>query len=402
MSAQHEARILIVDDQRAQTRVLRTSLELLNHGYLITDVPSGEEAILELTRFNFDLLISDYRLPGMSGAELVKRATRMNPGIKAIMMKGTNVVHNIQREIDGLPVLSIFDKPLDVEAFTDKVDEILIGKQDEETGEVVMVKIEPLPTADFDHKAADREVATLLEFLGCEAVALVTRTGRIETKGGTFSEAMCFPELAVLLASNFTTTFEISTYIGEQPPSGVHYYSNNWHDIFALTVSTDFFLVMVFPGGSQKQMPMVLNYGKKTAERIGKVIYGEMASEVVQAVPVPEPAPVAPALPVSVAQEAPRISLAEEIRQQRRAEELARREAELIEEPPPPVFAELLEESSGETLDLNFDDLDADLADLDADSLWDDDAMAAQAEGTDAMSMEEAMELGFLPDEMEE
>src|SRR5688572_7449991 len=171
MSAQHEARILIVDDRREQTRVLRTSLELLNHGYLITDVPSGEEAILELTRFNFDLVISDYRLPGMSGAELIKRANRMNPGIKAIMLKGANVVHNIQREIDGLPVLGIFDKPLDVEAFTDKVDEILIGKQDEDTGEVVIVKIEPLPTADFDHRAADREVSTLLEALGSEAVA---------------------------------------------------------------------------------------------------------------------------------------------------------------------------------------------------------------------------------------
>lgn len=401
MAAQHEARILIVDDRREQARVLRTSLELLNHGYLITDVPSGEEAILELTRFNFDLLISDYRLPGMSGAELVKRAARMNPGIKAIMMKGTNVVHNIQKEIDGLPVLGIFDKPLDVEAFTNKVDEILLGKQDADTGEVVMVKIEPLPTADFDHRAADREVATLLEFLGCEAVALVNRAGRIVAKGGIFSEAMCFPELAVLLASNFTTTFEISTYIGEQPPSGLHYYSNNWHDIFALTVSTDFFLVIVFPGDSQKQIGAVLNFGKKTAERIAQVIYGEGASEVVQQMPASEPDP-APALPQTPVQEAPRISLAEEIRQQRRREEEAARQAELIEEPPPPVFAELLEESSGDTIDLNFDDLDADLGSLDADSLWDEDSLSVHAEGAEALSMEEAMELGFIPDEMEE
>jgi hypothetical protein len=104
----------------------------------------------------------------------------------------------------------------------------------------------------------------------------------------------------------------------------------------------------------------------------------------------------------SMAQEQPRISLAEEIRQEMRRKAELEEQARLVEEPPPPVFAELLEESDGETLDLDFDDLDADLSDLDADSLWDEDALSGQAAGTDALSMEEAMELGFLPDEMEE
>ena len=39
-----EFRILIVDDQREVARVLRTSLELLDRGYHIVDVPSAEEA----------------------------------------------------------------------------------------------------------------------------------------------------------------------------------------------------------------------------------------------------------------------------------------------------------------------------------------------------------------------
>src|SRR5438045_3133731 len=112
MSSQHEARILIVDDRREQARVLRTSLELLNHGYLITDVPSGEEAILELTRFNFDLLITDYRLPGMTGVQLIKRAARMNPGIKTIVTT-SQLLPAVERDLAGLDVLGIFEKPLD-------------------------------------------------------------------------------------------------------------------------------------------------------------------------------------------------------------------------------------------------------------------------------------------------
>ena len=56
-------RILLVDDQRDVTRMLRASLETLGHHFTIVDVPSGEEALLEIKRGGVDLLITDVRLP---------------------------------------------------------------------------------------------------------------------------------------------------------------------------------------------------------------------------------------------------------------------------------------------------------------------------------------------------
>ncbi len=66
-------RILIVDDQREIARVLQSSLEGLEHELEISLAMSGEEAILELTRGDIDLLVADVRLPGISGLELMEK-----------------------------------------------------------------------------------------------------------------------------------------------------------------------------------------------------------------------------------------------------------------------------------------------------------------------------------------
>src|SRR5437868_4797949 len=129
MSSKTDIRILIVDDRREVSRVLRTSLELLNRGYLITDVPSGEEAMLEIQRVQFDLLIADYKLPGFTGAELINRARKKTPEIQAIVITG-HLTPKIERELNEIGVLGVFEKPLDIEGFTNSVDEFLLGGQE--------------------------------------------------------------------------------------------------------------------------------------------------------------------------------------------------------------------------------------------------------------------------------
>ena len=72
-------RILIVDDQHEVRRMLSTSLRTLGPEIEVVDVPSGEEALLVASRRPVDLLISDVRLPGLSGLELMARVHKRNP-----------------------------------------------------------------------------------------------------------------------------------------------------------------------------------------------------------------------------------------------------------------------------------------------------------------------------------
>jgi len=62
--------ILVVDDSRAQRRVLGASLS--RQGYQVIEVGSGEEALEVLAREDIDLILSDWMMPGMDGLELCR------------------------------------------------------------------------------------------------------------------------------------------------------------------------------------------------------------------------------------------------------------------------------------------------------------------------------------------
>lgn len=64
--------ILVVDDDPHIRRIVTMSLTD-DSPYTVTDVSSGEAALLYISRNQVDLLFTDIRMPGMSGLELVQR-----------------------------------------------------------------------------------------------------------------------------------------------------------------------------------------------------------------------------------------------------------------------------------------------------------------------------------------
>ncbi len=70
------ARILIVDDEMEIRRALQRNL--IAHGFDVSVVGSGEEALDEITLHHPDLMILDLGLPGMSGLEVCKRVRALS------------------------------------------------------------------------------------------------------------------------------------------------------------------------------------------------------------------------------------------------------------------------------------------------------------------------------------
>lgn len=69
-SAVPRHRVLVVDDSRAQRRML--SMSLLRRGYEVVEAASGEEALALARGSRFDIVLSDWVMPGMSGLEFCK------------------------------------------------------------------------------------------------------------------------------------------------------------------------------------------------------------------------------------------------------------------------------------------------------------------------------------------
>lgn len=80
------ARILVVDDEES-IRDLCARV-LTRAGYAVVTAPSGEEAVVRLERESFDLLISDIRMPGISGLEVLERAKATSPQIRVVLITG--------------------------------------------------------------------------------------------------------------------------------------------------------------------------------------------------------------------------------------------------------------------------------------------------------------------------
>lgn len=63
-------RVLLVDDELSSAEVL--ALVLAGEGYQVTLAPDARQALARLDEAAPDLLICDFMMPGMNGAELVK------------------------------------------------------------------------------------------------------------------------------------------------------------------------------------------------------------------------------------------------------------------------------------------------------------------------------------------
>jgi DNA-binding NtrC family response regulator len=76
--------ILLVDDDPSVRRVLQFKLQ--KRGFSVDTASDGREALNSLEGKPFDLLLSDIRMPGMDGIELLEKAKLAQPGIKVILI----------------------------------------------------------------------------------------------------------------------------------------------------------------------------------------------------------------------------------------------------------------------------------------------------------------------------
>ena len=65
---------------------------LSGHGFDTVEAESGERAIELLNQFAFDIIITDLRMPGMDGTQLIEAARELYPGIIPIVITGFGTV----------------------------------------------------------------------------------------------------------------------------------------------------------------------------------------------------------------------------------------------------------------------------------------------------------------------
>ena len=76
--------ILVVEDGQSQREILRDFLR--DEGYPVSEAENGEIALDQLRENYFDLVLTDYKMPGMDGMVLLQAAKQLNPEIDVVVM----------------------------------------------------------------------------------------------------------------------------------------------------------------------------------------------------------------------------------------------------------------------------------------------------------------------------
>ncbi|HPC83239.1 MAG TPA: response regulator [Thermoanaerobaculaceae bacterium] len=107
--------VLVVDDEEPFLLSLVDALAPHASLFRVVTALSGVEALELVGRLGPDLVITDLKMAGMDGLELMRRLQAIQPRLPVIVMTAFNSPQ-IEKEVAALRPVAVLDKPLDLEA----------------------------------------------------------------------------------------------------------------------------------------------------------------------------------------------------------------------------------------------------------------------------------------------
>lgn len=368
--------VLIVDDQREVARLVRVGLEeTLGQALEVRDVPSGEEALLELSLRPADLLIVDLGLPGLGGRELISKVHQAHPHTRFLVLTGWDE-GSARRAVRNLPVQEVLLKPVNIETLVDAVREALglpAGEADAEATDEGALSYEESRQRLADLLAEAREQAAV------DAVLLLDDEGRILLRSPGPLPPDLMEDLRRPLVYLHSAGLDLARTLRQPLPEHLFFFQGPTR-AYGLSSVAPYYMLLWIRAHTADQAPLTAQ-----AEAIRRTVAG--VREILERMGILDSAH------------------AGALDQAREAEPHA---AEMALEP------EALAQDAEETVDLEADDQVAalleslgewnpDQAGVDPDAFWQEAASAKDTDllhtNADALSYEEARRLGLVPDD---
>ncbi len=114
-------RVLLVDDEPVNVQSLANVVR--RSGYDITTIADPVQALSVYSEWPFDVVISDVRMPNMSGLELLKAIKAKDPACRVILITGHNDAEIVSAAIKD-QAWALMTKPLNVETVINMLEKI--------------------------------------------------------------------------------------------------------------------------------------------------------------------------------------------------------------------------------------------------------------------------------------
>jgi DNA-binding NtrC family response regulator len=144
MTEELNANVLLVDDEERFLQVFSKRLE--TRGMKVDTAATGEDAIQRARNRDFDAIVLDLSMPGMSGLEALKKMKAQNPDLQIIILTGHGT---LQAGVEAMKsgALDFMEKPVDLNKLLEKIEEaqerkilVLEKKHQKQVEEILLSK----------------------------------------------------------------------------------------------------------------------------------------------------------------------------------------------------------------------------------------------------------------------
>jgi CheY-like chemotaxis protein len=256
MTSKH---ILVVDDEPRVAFFLSKALEHADEEHRVDIAHSGEEALEILNRTPIDLLVTDLRMPGISGLELMRWVKASSPRTRVILMTAYGN-DDVENEAHRLEAYRYITKPFSLDAFTKVAQEALDDMAISEPGLIVL--------SDQAHIAISQELEALRQDVGARCIFLADMLGQCLVEAG-ITDDVDSTALLSLLAGGFAATSELARQFGSGGAANLNFHQGTHYEIYSANVGANLFLAMLYERQTQSsRIGIVWLYTRRAIEQL--------------------------------------------------------------------------------------------------------------------------------------
>ena len=267
--------ILIIDDQPTILSVLAAGIRNLGEAYVVETASNGRDALKKVQTLkkvqhkDYELVITDYKMPDMNGVEVAQTIKRIAPNTRIILMSSYDMssAKAASKEANFVGVLS---KPVSIAKIRDIVSHAL-----ERTSSNSQESILAEPYSSDSHSPLYQPLETLRIHTNARCILLLSSSGHMVELAGDGND-LEISSVSALVAANFMAASELAKLVGNDSVFKSSYHEGLNYDIYAHDIDGEFLIAVIF--GPESKAGLVRFYVNKTVKELPALLTDDLFS----------------------------------------------------------------------------------------------------------------------------